>query len=234
MDAALTPSNLNQPYAVQLRDGWLRLGREVILRGVTLDIAAGEGVTLLGHNGAGKTTLLRLLASQLPLSRGQGRIFGYDLKDSRSVRDFVHVMPVEGGLYPDLTARENLDFALQMHGLRGDVGGVLRRVGLEKAAARRVRFLSAGMRKRLNLARVLLLSRPLNLIDEPFANLDAEGRTLTLEVLQELRAAGSTLVVAAHEPELARAVAPRVLLVGGGAVKTMMDDGSTSLRSVDG
>lgn len=205
-------------HAVQLRNGWLRLGHEVILRGVTLDIAAGEGVTLLGHNGAGKTTLLRLLASQLPLTRGEGRIFGYDLRDSRSVRDHIHLMPVEGGLYPDLTARENLEFALQMHGLAADPASVLRRVGLEKAAGRRVRFLSAGMRKRLNLARVLLLSQPLNLIDEPFANLDAEGRALTLDVLDELRSAGRTLVIAAHEPELARQVAPRALQVSAGEV----------------
>lgn len=212
MDAALSAA----PYAVQLRDGWLRLGREVILRGVSLDIAAGEGVTLLGHNGAGKTTLLRLLASQLRLTRGEGRIYGYDLKDSRSVREFIHFMPVEGGLYPDLSTRENLEFALQMHALRADPLPVLRRVGLEAASARRVRFLSAGMRKRLNLARLLLLARPLNLVDEPFANLDAAGRTLALEVLQEVRAAGQTLVIAAHEPELTRQVTGRSLLLGGG------------------
>ncbi len=213
------PLNNAAPYAVQLRNGWLRLGQEVILRGVTLDIAAGEGVTLLGHNGAGKTTLLRLLASQLRLTRGEGRIYGYDLADSRSVREHIHLMPVEGGLYPDLSAQENLEFALQMHQQtpqKADVLAALRRVDLEAASGRRVRFLSAGMRKRLNLARVLLLARPLNLIDEPFANLDEAGRLLTLEVLQELRGQGHTLVIAAHEPDLARQVAPRALRLAQG------------------
>lgn len=90
-------------HAVQLRDLWLRLGREVILRGVTLDVPTGEGVTLLGENGAGKTTLLRLLSSGLRPTRGEGRVMGFDLRDGRAVRDHVHLMPVDGGLYPDLT-----------------------------------------------------------------------------------------------------------------------------------
>jgi len=207
------------PHALQLRDVWLRLGREVILRGVDLDVPAGEGVTLLGENGAGKTTLLRLIASGLRPTRGEGRVLGFDLRDGRAVRDLVHLMPVDAGLYPDLTGTENLDFALKMHGQPGDAAGALRRVGLERAAGRRVRFLSAGMRKRLALARAWLLARPVTLVDEPFANLDDAGRALVLELLNELRGQGVTLLVAAHEPGLARQVAPRALRLVGGKVE---------------
>ncbi|ACO45702.1 ABC transporter ATP-binding protein [Deinococcus deserti] len=206
----------SSPYALQLRDVWLRLGREVILRGVTLDVAVGEGVTLLGENGAGKTTLLRLLASGLRPTRGEGRIMDFDLRDSRAVRDFVHLMPVDAGLYPDLTCTENLEFALRMHGQTGNVLGALQRVGLEKVAARRGRFLSAGMRKRLALSRAHLLRRPLTLVDEPFANLDDAGRALVQDLLGELRGSGVTLVIAAHEPALARQIAPRTLVLGNG------------------
>ena len=206
-------------YAVQLRGAWLRLGREVILRGVNLDVAAGEGVMLLGENGAGKTSLLRLLASGLRLTRGEGRVHGYDLRDSRSVRDFIHLMPVEGGAYPDLSASENLRFALQMHRSAGNVEAALRRVGLEKVAERRVRFLSAGMRKRLNLARLSLLSRPVTLVDEPFANLDAAGRAVALELLSEVTGQGHTLLLAAHEPELAAQVAGRALRLSAGTLR---------------
>lgn len=216
---AQRPPALQHP-ALQLRDVWLRLGREVILRGVNVDVAAGDGVTLLGENGAGKTTLLRLLASGLRPTRGEGRVMGFDLRDSRSVRDHIHLMPVDGGLYPDLTCEENLAFALRMHAHTGDadraVAGALRRVGLEHAAGRRARFLSAGMRKRLALSRAWLLARPVTLVDEPFANLDDAGRALVQDLLGELRAGGGTLVVAAHEPELARAVAPRALRLAGG------------------
>lgn len=212
------PSAIDQPpvHAVQLRDVWLRLGREVILRGVNLDVPAGQGVTLLGENGAGKTTLLRLLASNLKPTRGEGRILGFDLTDGRSVRDCIHLMPVDAGLYPDLSCTENLEFALRMHGQTGNVAAALGRVNLTGAASRRVRFLSAGMRKRLALARAHLLARPVTLVDEPFANLDDAGRALVRELLGELTAAGVTLIIAAHEPELAKQVAPRALkLVGG-------------------
>ncbi|WP_291426392.1 heme ABC exporter ATP-binding protein CcmA [Deinococcus sp.] len=208
-----------QPHALQLRGVWLRLGREVILRGVDLDIPTGQGVTLLGENGVGKTTLLRLLASALRPTRGEGRVMGFDMKDSRAVRDCVHLMPVDAGLYPDLTCEENLAFALKMHGQQANITAALKRVGLEAAAGRRVRHLSAGMRKRLALCRAWLLSRPLTLVDEPFANLDDAGRALVLELLGEVRGHGNTLVVAAHEPELARRLAPRTLRLAAGKLE---------------
>lgn len=206
------------PDALQLRDVWLRLGREVILRGVSLDVPAGGGLTLLGENGAGKTTLLRVLASGLKPTRGEGRVQGFDLRDSRAVRECVHLMPVDAGLYPDLSCDENLDFALRMHGQPGDVALALRRVNLAGVGTRRVRFLSAGMRKRLALARAWLLARPVTLIDEPFANLDDAGRMLVGELLGELRERGVSLVIAAHEPELARQIAPRALRLSGGVL----------------
>lgn len=202
--------------AVQLRGIWLRLGRDAVLRGLDLDVAAGEAVTLLGRNGAGKSTLLRLIASALSATRGEGRIFGYDLTDRRSVRDHVHLLGHDLGLYPDLTPRENLAFSLKMHGKSGDIGAALERADLTRAADRRVRFLSAGMKKRLTLTRLALLARPLVLIDEPFANLDAEGRELALNLMRGAREAGSTLIVAAHEPELSLRVAPRALVLEAG------------------
>ena len=204
--------------AVQLRGIWLRLGRDAVLRGLNLDVAAGEAVTLLGRNGAGKSTLLRLLASALSATRGEGRVFGYDLNDRRSVRDHIHLLGHELGLYPDLTPRENLAFALKMHGQTGDIDAALERVDLSRASDRRVRFLSAGMKKRLALTRMALLVRPLVLIDEPFANLDAEGRELAIELMRQAQAAGSTLIVAAHEPELSLRVAPRAMVLDGGVL----------------
>ena len=207
------------PPAVQLRGIWLRLGRDAVLRGLNLDVASGEAVTLLGRNGAGKSTLLRLLASALSSTRGEGRIFGYDLADRLSVRDHIHLLGHDLGLYPDLTPRENLAFALRMHRQAGDIGAALERVGLTRAEGRRVRFLSAGMKKRLALTRLALLSRPLVLVDEPFANLDAEGRELAIALLAQARAAGSTLIVAAHEPELSLRVAPRALVLEGGVLE---------------
>ncbi|MFC3834665.1 MULTISPECIES: heme ABC exporter ATP-binding protein CcmA [Deinococcus] len=214
--AGLTSPEPTTPHAVQLRDVWLRLGREVILRSVTVDVPAGQGVTLLGENGAGKTTLLRVVASALRPTRGEGRVLGFDLRDGRSVREVIHLMPVDAGLYPDLSCAENLEFALRVYGQPGNVRAALARVGLEGAATRRVRHLSAGMRKRLALARAWLLARPVTLVDEPFANLDDAGRALVIELLRDLQGRGVALLIAAHEPELARQVAPHALRLTGG------------------
>ncbi|WP_425148523.1 heme ABC exporter ATP-binding protein CcmA [Deinococcus sp.] len=209
---------MEETFAVQLRAVWLRLGRDAVLRGLNLDVRVGQSLTLLGSNGAGKSTLLRLIASALSCTRGEGRVFGFDLQDRRSVREHVHLLGHELGLYPDLTPRENLHFALRMHGQHGDIDGSLERAGILSAADRRVRFLSAGMKKRLALARLALLARPLVLVDEPFANLDAEGRELAVALLQQTQAAGSTLIVAAHEPELSLRVAPRALVLSEGVL----------------
>jgi heme exporter protein A len=214
--------------AVQLRGIWLRLGRDAVLCGLDLDVQAGEAVTLLGRNGAGKSTLLRLIASALSSTRGEGRIFGYDLNDRSSVRDHIHLLGHDLGLYPDLTPRENLAFALKMHAQTGDIAAALERADLTRATDRRVRFLSAGMKKRLALTRLALLSRPLVLVDEPFANLDAEGRELAIALLAQARAAGSTLIVAAHEPELSLRVAPRALVLEDGR---LLQDGQLEERT---
>ncbi len=213
-------SEYNAPaYAVQLRGVWLRYGRDLVLRGLDLDLPVGAGLALLGENGAGKTSLLRLLASAQGPTRGAGRLFGFDLRDRRAAREHVHLLSHEAGLYPDLTPRENLGFALRMHGLSGNPDAALKRVDLLGAADKRVRFLSAGMRKRVALARLWLLRRPLLLVDEPFANLDAAGRALTIELLGEVRAAGSTLLLAAHEPDLAARATDGALLLRGGQLE---------------
>ena len=215
----MTPEAAAPEYAVQLRSVWLRLNRDAVLRNVTLDVRRGEGVALLGENGAGKTTLLRLLASALTPTRGEGRVLGFDLRDRRAVREHTHLLTHDAGLYPDLTPAENLAFALRMHGKTGDVPGALARVGLAGAANKRVRYLSAGMRKRAALARLTLLRQPVLLVDEPFANLDAAGRDLTLELLRDARAQGATLILAAHEPELAAAVTGRTVVMRAGALE---------------
>lgn len=211
-------------HALQLRDIWLRMGREIVLRGISLDLEMGESLTLLGENGAGKTTLLRLLASAVSPTRGEGRVMGFDINDSRAVRDWVHLMPVDGAFYPDLTCEENLAFSLSMHGaddhVKSRIAEGLARVGLTRAAGRRVRFLSAGMKKRLALTRAHLLARPLTLVDEPFANLDEDGRELVLALLGELAECGS-VVVAAHEAELARQLAPRAVFLRSGVLEAV-------------
>lgn len=204
-------------FALQLSHVARKYGPSFVLRDVTLDVPVGEVLALYGGNGAGKTTLLRVAAGLLSPSRGEGRIFGYDLRDRRSVREHVFFLS-DGGLYGDLTAAENLVFTARMYGVSADVNDLLARVDLLDAAGRRARELSSGMRKRLGLARLLLAPCPLLLVDEPFANLDAAGRDDVLRHLHACREAGKTVIFSSHEPDLAGVVATRTCTLAGGVL----------------
>ena len=209
---------MNAPPAVNLRGVVHRFGRGYVLRGLSLSVQSGEVLALHGANGAGKTTLLRVLGTALSPTRGEGEILGFDLRDRLPIRAGSMLVSHALGLYPELTGEENLNFSSQMYGLSGARGAALsalERVGLAGVKPR-VRAYSSGMRKRLALARALLIRPALLLLDEPFAALDPPGRELTLGLLAEWRDAGSTLIFSTHEPELAARVATRHVTLGGG------------------
>jgi len=191
--------------AVSLRGVVRRMGRDTVLRGVDVDVAPGRLVVLRGSNGSGKTTLLRLLATRLRPHAGEGRVFGLDLvRQAEAVRARVGLLSSAGGSYPVLTARENLRLALALAGRRRDEGELaetLERVGLAGAADKQVRFYSSGMKKRLGLARQLLVDADLWLLDEPYAALDEEGKRLVDVCLTEARGRGRTVLLASHEQD---------------------------------
>jgi heme exporter protein A len=172
------------------------------LAGVSLRVEAGRAVALLGANGAGKTTLLRVLATAIRPTLGAAAVDGYDIvREQDLVRGRVAYLSHATGLYEDLTARENLAFAATMLGTPEPgmrVDRALSDVGLADRAADRVRDLSAGMRKRLALGRVLLGNASLILLDEPYAALDADGMALVDRLLVAWREAGVSVLVASH------------------------------------
>ncbi len=191
--------------AVSLRGVVRRMGRDTVLRGIDLDVAPGKLVVLRGSNGSGKTTLLRLLATRLRPHAGEARLFGHDLvRRAEAARARVSLLGSSGGSYPVLTGRENLRLAAAIAGKgRGadEVDAALARVGLTHAADKLVRFYSSGMKKRLGLARQLLLDADLWLLDEPYAALDEEGKRLVDVCLTEARGRGRTVLLASHEQD---------------------------------
>lgn len=206
---------------VSLRAAVATIGRFPALAGVDLDLAPGEVVVLEGANGAGKTSVLRACAGLLPLSGGEGRVLGTDLRHHRlSVRRLVGLLGHAPVLYDDLTAEENVRFAVRAAGTgTAGVPGALERVGisgrLSHAPAGR---LSAGQRRRVSLA-VLVARRPqLWLLDEPHAGLDSAGRSLLAALIGEAAQGGAAVLVASHEPEEAVPLADRVLTMAGGRV----------------
>jgi heme exporter protein A len=194
-----------------------RFGTRWVLRGVSMQVRAGEVVGLLGANGSGKSTLLRIFATLLRPSAGAARVYGHDVvRAPDQVRGAIGFLAHTPGLYDDLTARENLQFATTMLGIGKEADAVLARVGLTHAADERVRGFSAGMERRLAVARMLLAKPRVLLLDEPYSNLDAEGIAMMSGIITEAVRNGGAALVVLHELAPAAGILGRTITLRDG------------------
>ncbi|WP_223645212.1 heme ABC exporter ATP-binding protein CcmA [Corallococcus sp. EGB] len=188
--------------AIALHDVSKRYGRRWALARLTYALPAGRSLLLTGHNGSGKTTLLRLVATALGPTAGRVEVLGRDaVRDRDAVRRDVALLSHASFLYEDLTAQQNLMVLGRLLGVDApqDVAdALLNRVGLTRRTDSPVRGFSAGMRKRLAIARLLMKAPALALLDEPFGELDPAGIGDMERVIAELKAAGTTVVLATH------------------------------------
>ena len=208
------------PPVAELEEAVVLTGGFPVLAGVTLVLEPATLTVVVGANGAGKTSLLRLLGGLDPLARGRGVVAGVDLAngDRRLLRRRVGWLGHEGSFYDDLSVEENLRFAARaLRRPLEDVAPALARVGLADRAATAARRLSAGQRRRLALAWLLVRRPELWLLDEPYASLDDAGRALLDELLVDVVAAGATVVASAHDP-LRSTQSRRTLTLAGGRV----------------
>ena len=198
-----------------------RFGLRWVLRGVTFGVARGEVVGLFGANGSGKSTVLRVLATLLRPNAGSAAINGCDVvRAANDVRAQVGYLAHVAGLYDDLTARENLRFAADMLGVpHTHADDALSKVGLESVAGERARGFSAGMQRRLALARMLLHRPSVLLFDEPYANLDAEGVGLVNAVITGIVAQGGAALIVLHEQAPAARVLSRTITLASGRIE---------------
>ena len=176
-------------------------GERCLFTGLGFALEPGHLLLLEGRNGCGKTSLLRALVGMLELETGEIRWDGEPLKDSRQAYFMSLVwMAHRVGLKADLTLVENLMFEAALRpSANKDFNSVLERLGLGRLKKLPIRALSAGQQRRVALARVLLSDAPLWLMDEPFTNLDREGRQLVSDVVAEHLTAGGMCVMAAHQ-----------------------------------
>ena len=176
-------------------------GDVVALDGVDLDIAAGEVHGLVGPNGAGKTTLLGVLLGLAAADEGRLEVLGRSVGGTLGAPSYVSGFVDGPGLYPFLTARQNLTALATLQGGRGaaaDVAGALGHVGLADVADDHVRGFSLGMRQRLGLAAALLARPRLLVLDEPANGLDPAGRRHVHRVISDLAAQGVGVVLSSH------------------------------------
>jgi putative ABC transport system ATP-binding protein len=198
-----------------------------VLRGVSMSVGAGEVVALEGPSGSGKTTLLSIMGCILTPSSGEVTVAGerVDTRDPAQLRDvrrrLIGFVFQQYNLFPALTALENVEYALNVKGVKGrrahdDAMGALTRVGLSDRLHFLPRDLSGGQKQRVAIARALAGSPRVILADEPTANLDTATGTQILELFRSLAKSESRgLVIVTHDPKV-RAVADRVVGIRDG------------------
>jgi heme exporter protein A len=209
---------------IEVRKLTKTFGLNPVLRGLELDVARGEFLTLLGPNGSGKTTLLRILAALARPTSGTVRIGGWELpKEADYVRAQLGVVSHLPLLYDTLTAEENLLFFARLYDLPADtrrlrVQTVLERVGLHRRARDVVRTYSRGMQQRLAIARAILHNPAVLLLDEPYTGLDQDAAALLDDLLREVAVSGRTVVMTTHDLLRGHALADRIAILSRGKI----------------
>lgn len=175
-----------------------RRGGRLVFEGVSFTLASREAIALTGRNGAGKSSLIAMICGRLSPAGGTLRIEG---ADDAPLPELIHLVGHRDGLKTALTARENLDFAQALLGAASaSPDQALAAVGLPHVASLPVGYLSAGQRRRVALARLLVSRRPLWLLDEPASALDTAAQQMLIGLMQQHLAQGGSILAATHGP----------------------------------
>src|SRR5438309_6542234 len=201
-----------------------RRRRVAALEDVTFTMERGECLAILGQNGSGKSTLVRLLSTLLLPDGGTATIFGHDVvRDSRSVQRLVNRVSVEASFFKKMSSEENLSYAARFYGMgptetREKIPRILSRVGFPTDRKHEgMEHLSRGMQQKVALARALLTSPVLLLLDEPTTGLDPRSKLEVQEFVREVRAThDATILLCTHDMAEAEALADRVGLLDRG------------------
>jgi ABC-2 type transport system ATP-binding protein len=221
---AVEVNNLRKEFV--RRDKRLRVRRRVAINDISFTIDHGECVAILGQNGSGKSTLVRLLSTLLLHDGGSARIFGHDaFKETRAVRRLVNRVSVEASFFKKMSAEENLAYAARFYGMtpkrtRKEIPAILERVGFPSdRRGEEMEDLSRGMQQKVALARALLTSPVLLLLDEPTTGLDPRSKLEVQEFIREVRTLhDSTILLCTHDMVEAEMLADRIGILDRGAL----------------
>ncbi len=212
-----------------------RFGEVVALDGIDFQVPAGSVYGLLGPNGAGKTTAVRILATVIAPDGGRAEVLGHDVRrEAEAVRYLIGLAGQNAAVDPNLTGRENLRLVgrltqLPSRDIESRSGEILERFGLADAADRPVRTYSGGMRRRLDVGAALVHRPPVLFLDEPTTGLDPEGRNELWDVIRELVADGTTVLLTTQYLEEADRLADRIVVVDKGRV--IADDTPAAMKA---
>jgi ABC-2 type transport system ATP-binding protein len=220
-------------WAIEVAGLEKRYGDRRAVDGISLRIAAGEVFGLLGPNGAGKTTTVETLEGYRAPDAGTVRVLGLDPQaEGPALRPRIGVMLQEGGLYPGVRPLEALRLFAAFYDEPDDPERLLDLVGLRPVANTYVRRLSGGECQRLSLALALVGRPEVLFLDEPTAGMDPRARQTTWDLVRELRAAGTTVVLTTHAMDEAEHLCDRVAIVDRGRIVT--EGSPTALTTAGG
>jgi ABC-2 type transport system ATP-binding protein len=213
--SAVEVHNLSKQFR---RGGWRSRKRTLALDGVDFEVARGETVSILGRNGSGKSTLVRALSTLILPDAGDARIFGHDVvQDAAAVRRLVNRVSVEASFFKKMSPVENLSYAARFYGLglretRERIPEILDRVGFPQSRRdSRMEQLSRGTQQKVALARALLTSPVLLLLDEPTTGLDPRSKLEVQAFIEEIREAhDTTILLCTHDMREAEILSERI------------------------
>jgi sodium transport system ATP-binding protein len=201
-----------------------RLGANEVLRGISFDAQSGEIFGLLGPNGAGKTTTLRIICTLLAPDAGSVAVLGFDTRTHpQDVRRRVGVVTAEIGVYPRLSARENIAYIAELSGsLDGEVSSrvetVLERLDMRSFANQRAESLSSGQKQKVAIARAIVNDPPVLMFDEPTSNLDVLASREVREFMVESKGRGKCVIFSTHVLHDAERLCDRVAIIHQGRI----------------
>jgi sodium transport system ATP-binding protein len=202
------------------------LGSNQVLRGISLEARPGEIFGLLGPNGAGKTTTLRVICTLLAPDAGSVEVLGFDTRTApQEVRRRVGVVTAEFGVYPRLTARENIAYFAELSGvldgeLNRKVDAVVDRLDMGTFAKQRAETLSSGQKQKVAIARAIVHDPPVLMFDEPTSNLDVLASREVRDFMVESRGRGKCVIFSTHVLHDAERLCDRVTIIHQGRVVT--------------
>lgn len=187
------------------------------LRGISFEVRPGEVFALLGPNGAGKTTTVEILEGYRLPDRGRVRVLGFDpFRSGSGLRDRIGIVLQQSGIERELTVKESLERLARFYTRRSDATDLISMVGLDSKADARIKTLSGGQRRRLDLAAALIGTPEVLFLDEPTTGFDPEARRVAWDMIRRLE--GVTVILTTHYLDEVQALADRVAVVSGGRI----------------
>jgi ABC-2 type transport system ATP-binding protein len=204
---------------ISVRDLVKKYGDFVAVNGISFEVQAGEIFGLLGPNGAGKTTTLEIIETLRTKTSGQIMVDGKDLdRQPEEIKKVIGVQLQASGFYPNLNLSELAELFCGLYNVRADIPALLRSVDLQDKAKSKIKELSGGQRQRFSIATTIINKPKIIFLDEPTTGLDPQARRNLWDLIKQLKAQGTTVVLTTHYMDEAEELCDRVAIIDSGRI----------------